>query len=470
MTAVDRIIDKVAQSIARYSLIEKGDTVLVGFSGGTDSVALLHILHRLKDRLGFSLAAVYINHYLRPRAARKEARFCEQFCAGLEVPFRYEEVDIPRLAGDDRAGLEETARIHRYRVLDRVARDGAYSRIAVGHHRGDRAETILFNLFRGAGRQGLVGIQAKRGRVIRPLYDLTRDEILSYLRAGRLRYMVDSSNRNRRFTRNRIRNRIIPLIRREINDAAMDNVLRFSEIIADEEAYLREKTSRIYHKLLTLTPGGKIRLDLRGRLEYDVWFKRRLALQLLTDAGLFDDIEFSEIERLARFMGGRSRSRLAVRNNLLAELAGDMLYLYRPGARIGRYEVTIPGRYRLEYPRVWITLEYAAAAMVRKLKGGRRTVAYVDAAGLEGDLYISGLKRGARFHPYGRPGSKKVGDFLTDQRYPRPLRDELPVLYDRRGIVWLAGVEIDHRVGVRSNTRKVVEIKIGTYRAESPLL
>jgi len=454
------LITRAAETIAEYGLIAEGDNVLAAFSGGPDSVAMLYILHQLQSEPEFSLAAVYVNHRLRPRAAKKEARFCEAFCGRYDIPFSVEEVDIPKLSRTDKTGIEETARAYRYRTLNRLAEEKGYTKIAVGHHRNDRAETILFNLSRGASRHGLTGMPPRRGKIIRPLYDIGRREIADFLEENGLEYMIDRSNLSRKFTRNRIRRKVIPVLEREISEAAVANIIRFSEIMAGEELFLDKIAAAVHDKLVSTTPGGKIRLDLSHKLDYDKWLKRRLVFKILADAGL-DNIRFDEVERLAAVADGRSGERISVREGFLAERSHDGLYLYRPGAEIVKGEVKIPGEVRLDYPRVRISFEYVRPEAVKKPEAAGAETAYVDGEAIDGPLTVAGLKKGVRFHPYGRPGSKKVGDFLTDQKYPRPLRDELPVVYDRKGVVWLAGLEIDQRVRIRDETREIVKIEIG---------
>lgn len=460
VSQMEDIINRVAETIRKYDLIEKGDKILIGFSGGPDSVALMYILHSLQKRLKISLSAVYINHHLRPRAANREARFSENICTKYGVPFACEDVNTPELSRKNKTGVEETARIYRYRTLEKLAAQQACSKIAIGHHRDDRAETVIFNLLRGSGRMGAAGIPARRGQIIRPLYDISRQEIADFLEENGLRYMTDRSNYSRKYTRNRIRRKIIPVMQREVSEAAVDNILRFSEIMAEEERFLGNMTSLLYDKLVSKTPGGKIRLDLNDKLEYDVWLKRRLVFKILAAAG-FEDIEFAEVERLVGLIDQGRQTRLAIRNDWIAEVAGKSLYVYRPGNRISEYLVDVPGRYHLEYPLVWIDFEYADRSNVKEIQTPARNIAYIDAGKIQGRLHLSGLKRGSRFRPFGRPGSKKAGDFLTDRKYPRPLRDELPVVYDEKGIVWMAGLEIDHRVRIDKTTGKIIRIEIG---------
>ncbi len=452
----------VLATLARYRLIKESDRVLVGISGGPDSVALLHILHALRRKLRFSIGGLYINHRLRPRAANKEARFCKDLCARLRIPYYYEEIEIERLAGEEKTGIEETARNHRYRTLEQLAAVNGYDKIAVGHHRDDRVETILFNLIRGSGRAGFAGMPVRRGKIIRPLFDLSREQIIDYLKRSELEYMIDRSNLSPQHTRNRIRLDVLPLIEQKISPRASENILRFSEILAEEEVYLNSQTERIYGKSVAKTAGGKIKLDLDRFLQYGLWLRRRLVRRLLVEAGQVD-IEFADIDRLSGLASAPGNSRQSVGRELFAEKLGTSFYLYRTNGLIARREVDIPGKIQLDYPRYWVSFEYVDRPDVKEVRRKGNAIAFVDFDKIEPPIYLSGLKRGGRFHPFGRPGTKKAGDFLTDIKYPRLLRDELPIVYDRRGIVWLAGVEIDDRVKIGKTTQKVVKLEIGSY-------
>ncbi len=460
MSVTAKIVSRCLATIKDHALISRADRILVGLSGGPDSTALMHILHRLQDRLDISLAGLYLNHMLRPRSAKKEAECCREFCEKLSVLYLYEEADVAEMAQMMRVGIEEAAREVRYSVYETAARRGGFTKIAVGHHRDDRAETILFNLFRGAGRQGLIGLQPKRDNIIRPLYDISHQDILEYLREHNINYRLDSSNRSPKYTRNRIRNRIIPLIEKDVSPRAVDNILRYSRIIADEDAFLHRLAHEAYEKLVQVSPGGKFSLDLTDKLKYDIWLWRRLIIRLLSAAGLFD-IAYEEVERVVELIEGNRRTRRSLRYGLHAEVAGTALYVYRTDHKITPIRVAIPGHYQLEYPRLRVDL-----TLVKHPDGSGRklpSVACVDVDRLAGELTVTGVKPGMRFHPYGRPGSKKVGDFLTDRKYPRPLRDELPVLCDQKGVVWLAGLEIDHRVRVQSSTKRVARIEVKRY-------
>ena len=152
--------------------------------------------------------------------------------------------------------------------------------------------------------------------------------------------------------------------------------------------------------------------------------------------------------------------RRQLRGDLWAQIAGDDLYIYRAEPKIMIWPLLIPGRVQMSFPRCNILCEYVDNLPPAKIRNMPSHTAYIDAESVRGDLFISGLRPGVRFRPYGRPGSKKAGDFLTDRKYPQPLRAELPVVYDRSGIVWLAGIEIDHRVHITAQTRRIARLEI----------
>lgn len=465
------VLSKIETTISTYQMISPGDSILVGLSGGPDSIALLLLLSRLQKKLQINkISAVYINHHIRPKAAKQEAELCRALCKSKRISFFYEEVDIPALTAGLKSSVEETARIHRYEIFDRLCKSEKIDKIALGHHRDDRVETILFNLCRGAGRHGLAGIPPIRGKIIRPLYDLTKEEILSYLAKEKIGFSLDRSNKSMKHTRNRIRHRIIPALKKHISASAPDNIARLSNILTAEEHFLNGLATKAFQRIKSVTPGGKIRLDLSKKFGYDEWLMRRLMMLLLADAGLYE-ISHDDVLALVDLAKIKGNKRLQIRGHLTAEKFGDFLYLFGSAEKIGRVDLTetLPRqagwgeKIRLKHPRIWIRYEYSQADGVIDFAGQPPTCARLDGDRIVGSLYVGGIKPGQRFHPFNRPGSKKVGDFLTDRKYPRPLRDELPIIYDDKGIVWVIGVEIDDRVRLTRRSEKMVKFEYGRY-------
>ncbi len=454
------MLAKVRQAIAEHALLSEGDAVLVALSGGPDSVALLHILHRLRRRLKLELAAVYLNHEIRPRAARREEAFCQQLCDRLGVELTIVREDIPRLAKERKQGLEETARAVRYALLESLAQEDGFDKVALAHHADDHVETILFRILRGTGRTGLLGIPVARGIFVRPLLGVTKEDVCAYLKHYNLEYCVDRSNVKTAQSRNFIRRRLLPEIRRRLNPKVDLALLKLSDVVSEEEAFLEQSTEAVWVKIARRTAGGKIELDLRGFGVYDKWLRRRLLRRCLTGpSGNPPAPGKTVIDRLERLCDAQHGS-VSLPGGFQVVRAGDKLIIGR--AAIGRYSQPLePGKVTELSPlsvNVRCTLLAVSAQRLNTQRRSRRVK--LDWEKLSLPLVARNIRRGDRFVPLGMKGSRKVGDYLTDRKVPPVYRDEIPVVCDKDGIVWLVGFEISDRVKIDALTKKVLSLEI----------
>ncbi|MEW5795572.1 MAG: tRNA lysidine(34) synthetase TilS [Candidatus Zixiibacteriota bacterium] len=457
-------LEKVRQTIETHNLLEKGQGVLVALSGGPDSVALLHVLWRLRKTYRLTLAAVYVNHQIRPRAAKREERFCQGLCDNLGVPLTVMREDVPTLAKKRRLGIEETAREVRYGVFARLAESQRFDRVALGHQADDQVETILFRLVRGTGPSGLAGMPYRRGPYIRPLLDLTRSEILSYLEKQHLSWCEDVSNRSLKYRRNWIRHKLLPEIRRNLNPQADSAIRALADTIRDEDEFLEGMVARAARRATRITPGGKIELACAAFRTYAKWKRRRLLRYCLkvTCPGSYgpDKEALDRLDGLAMTGTGT----LTLPNQVRAAVAGETLYVWRKRAESVQAAFE-PGR-RLELNRPRLTFAGNVRKRSRKVMPKQRgaNCVVLDWDRLAPPLEVRSARPGDRFQPLGMKGHKKVGDFLTDRKVPRPLRDEILLLCDQHGPVWIVGQEIADRAKVDDKTRRTLTVAVSVRK------
>ena len=450
-------LQKVKQTIETHQLLEKGQSVLVALSGGPDSVALLHILSRLRKSYRLKLGAVYVNHQMRPRAARKEEAFCQQLCDRLGVPLTIVREDVPTLARKRGLGFEETARDVRYAIFDNLVKAATYDRVALGHQADDQVETILFRLIRGTGPTGLIGIPIKRGKYVRPLLELARSEVLSYLKKHNLKWCEDESNKSLKFRRNWIRHRLLPNLRENLNPQVDTAILALADNLAEDEAYFQLMVDCLIRKTVKQTPGGKMALALGSYCRYPVALRHRLLRHCMkTSYAPESALGRGAIQRIDYLAMNRSGA-VSLSGRMQASVVGPTMFLWkRETIAVG--EKLAPGQsLNLDRPAVRFICRLEKCARKANREADRGKVC-LDWDKLQPPMVVRTIRPGDRFRPLGMKGHKKVGDFLTDRKVPRPLRDEVLLLCDQEGPVWVVGHEIADRVRIDKRTGKVLKV------------
>ena len=240
--------EKVLNTIQKYELIKENDKIVLGVSGGPDSLAMLNILNSFKSKMKFNIYVAHINHGIRENA-KKDEEFVKKFCEKIDVECYVLNTNIKMIAEKEKKGLEETGRKVRYAFFDEILEKTGSNKIAIAHNENDNAETILMNIFRGSGLTGIKGIEPKNGKYIRPLINSKREEIEEYCDINNLSPRHDESNDENIYTRNKIRNVLIPYIKKELNPNIIDTINRLSDIVKDDVEYLNHKTESIYKNI-----------------------------------------------------------------------------------------------------------------------------------------------------------------------------------------------------------------------------
>lgn len=262
---MDALMLEIKRYIEANQLIRPGDGVVVGLSGGPDSVFLLYALHTLQARMGFTLRAVHVHHGIRGAEADRDEAFSQKLCVKLDIPFQAVHVAAPAYAAQHGLSLEEAARILRYEALEAARQQLGQTRaawIAVAHHLDDQAETVLHNLVRGAGLRGLAGMENRRNHVIRPLLSIKREDILKWLKQYDIPYVTDSTNADPHYTRNRIRSTVLPELR-EINPEASAHIAHSAALLREADAYFHALALQYVdaHATLTVAPDSANAID-----------------------------------------------------------------------------------------------------------------------------------------------------------------------------------------------------------------
>lgn len=274
--------EEVLKTIETYNLIEKNDKIVIGVSGGPDSICLLHVLYGLKEKLGIEIVVAHVNHMLRD-VADLETEYVQNFCKKLGIECYVKKADILEISKTQKKGTEEVGRQVRYDFFDEVAKKTNSNKIATAHNSNDRAETVILNILRGSGLSGLKGIEPIRdNKYIRPLINTDRQDIENYCNDNKLEPKYDKTNNENIYTRNKVRNTVIPYIKKEFNPNIIKTINRLSSLATEENEYLQAITKQEFENLL-IEKTENIILDLHKFNSLNLVIKRRLILYTINE-------------------------------------------------------------------------------------------------------------------------------------------------------------------------------------------
>jgi len=456
------LLETVRETIQTHSLLEKGDGVVVGVSGGPDSIALLDLLYRLKDVYSITLYPAHLNHGFRGREAEEDLVFCRRICGQYGLTLISESVDVPALIQRERRSAQALAREVRYDFFFRTAKRCGAGRIALGHHADDQAETLLMRLLRGAGLRGLSGIPIQRPPgIIRPLLMVSRKEILEYLAERKISFREDSSNLKEIYLRNRVRKELTPLLIRKYNPNLVRDLGKTAEILREEEDYL-QKIARAHFAPVPV-PGG-VSLDLHPLAGFHRALVRRIIRLAIAEClGGLSGISFSHIEAVMSLMSvPGSSGRVDLPRGLKVRKIYDRLEFGMGGEKEsppGRERLRVPGREKLSRFGVEVISEIIP---VEEFRGTcRKQEAALDFDKCFLPLSVRAREEGDLFFPAGFGKRKKLKRFLIDEKIPAPLRGRIPLFVDREDrILWVGGVRMDHRFIMTDETSRVLLLRM----------
>jgi len=315
---------KVIDTIKKYNLIQEGDRIVLGVSGGPDSISMLHILNEIKDKYKIEIYVAHINHMIREEAIDDE-KYVKEYCEKNDIKCYIKRIDVKQYANINKIGTEEAGRKIRYEFFEEIMKNVSANKIGIAHNKNDKIETIIMNLLRGSGISGLKGIEPVRTeKYIRPLIECDRQEIEQYCEENVLKPRIDKTNFENDYTRNKIRNIVIPYIQKEFNPNIIETIDRLSQVATDESDFIESQTQMIYNKLLVGKTDKQIVLKLKEFNQQDRVIKNRIVLLAIKELmGSTQRIEKIHIEDIIKLCSNNIGNKFLTPNKNIKFLVKD---------------------------------------------------------------------------------------------------------------------------------------------------
>lgn len=450
-----KIEQQVLNFIDQKNLLNKGDKVLIALSGGPDSVLLLYFLFKYKARLKIELGAMHINHRLRGADSETDQKFCNLLCKKYKVNFYTKNRNVKAFASKNKISVEEAGREIRYKELKLAAQKYNYNKIATAHNSSDNAETILLNLFKGTGIDGISGIPVSRDNIIRPILCIKKNDIVKYLDNNKINYRVDKSNLNNDYERNFIRNKILPLIKENINPNFEDSIFRSSEVFKDIKKLINDSSNDSVNKIIK-TERGKVKIHLNSDFS-----AKKVGLSFLIKKSVNEkfneELNFKNISDIISLTEKRIGQKVDLPGKLVAQKERGMIIINTKTKKTENILLTVKPNKEVVLNSKKIFIKKINKQEKYRLSRNRN-LEFISGDEIKGSFKIRNWTAGDKFHPIGLKGSKKISDYLTEQKIPNYKRKDQLVLTNNNKIVWVLGLRLDDRFKITLQTKKVYSI------------
>ena len=474
---------RIEKFIQKYHMLTCGDRVIAGVSGGADSVCLFLMLLELRKKIGFDLIAVHVHHGLRGEAADQDQQFVEALCEQHRIPLEIFRVNLESIAKKRKQSLEEAGRMVRREAFDSVCKKYGGNKIALAHHQNDNAETLLWNLSRGTGLDGLGGIRPVNGKFIRPLLCMNREEIEEYLAKRKQSYCIDETNAGTDYTRNKLRHLVLPILEEQVNSAAVRHMNETMEQIWELQEYMQEQVEAAYQECV------------QEHFEKACWIQ----IQQKSFETFPELIKKMVIRKGMEQVGGKKRNLSHKHVDVIMELMNK---------QVGRtldlpYEMHAKRNYegiRLEKQRTYSSGEEKKAGIIQECMAelnipGETILAdrnlklrckilekpknlsikdipqkiytkWFDYGIIKSSLYIRTRQAGDTIVIDEKGHQKKLKNWFVDEKIPKEVRDSQLLLAENNEILWVLGHRMSQAYQVKQSTKWILQIEVETYKSD----
>ncbi len=455
---MDLFIEKVYEYIHNNNLISPGDRLVVGLSGGADSVCLFLVLFELRKRLGLddkSLYGVHINHMLRGEEADRDEKFAKEFCRTLNMEFVSYRIDVKKISEDERISVEEAGRKARYECFSQALKKYGCNKIAVAHNKNDMAETILFNMARGSGLKGIAGITPKRNNIIRPLLDVTRAEIEKYLEKNGQSYITDSTNLGIDYDRNKIRHIILPELEK-VNSGALNHICQTGYEVGEGYKFIRKTAMEHFNKVVRRKE-DELRINIPLLLQLDRIIQKQVLYEaLIQKTGKMKDIGDTHIRGIMGLLEGNTGKCVELPYGIRVRKNYDSLVMTDRETEKSEYcmEIDREGVYKIPG---WGNLNISLFPKKQMEDISKKIYTKMaDYDKIKGKLFIRTPRDGDFVIIDNAGNTKKLTRVFIDNKVDREKRKSWPVIAAGSQIIWAIGLRYGESCKIDRNTSKIL--------------
>lgn len=450
------MLARVKKTLKKYKMLTQGEKVVLGVSGGADSIAMLYALNELID-YGLELIVAHLNHGIRDDEAKRDSDFVKETAKSLGLTFVYGEVDTLKFKEESTLSLEDAARTLRYKFFNQVLNKHYATKIATAHTRDDQAETVLMRLLRGSGSKGLSGIPPVSNSIVRPLIDTSRSEVEEYLRSKKVEWVEDPTNKSMEFLRNRVRHDLLVELE-SYNPQIKETLSRTADILRAEEEFISKEALKHFGDIFSPNKS-----ELIGDLKHYRNIDKSLRFSLLRLA----------IEKITGSLKNISSIHIVSADDfLLSDAASGEVELPQGTVMVKGYDIFLVTKkselerefsYTIQTAGKWSFPEFEVELSILKtdtLDENDESVAYFDLETVKFPLQVRNFNPGDRFSPLGMTTSKKLQDYFTDIKLPQFLRSRVPIFICSGEIMWLGGIRLDNRFKITDKNKEVLMMKL----------